>query len=648
MSIHIDFETRSAVDIWTVGAWAYAAHPSTEILCLAYAIDEGPVKILTHDDFMMHKHLGFPEEDLFWAIANRSSIAAYNAFFEQCIWQNIMVPLYGQPRVPINQWRCVMAKALSRALPRSLENCGKALNVAHQKSMAGKRVMLKIAKPKADGTWHEDPDDFQKLYQYCIDDVETERDIDNALPDLIEPEQNYWFLDQLINSRGVYVDRQAVQRAIEITKTYSDDLITTVESVSLGKLDGVSRRTAVLQWCQDKGVDINGYTKADVKAILDRADVPDVVRTVLETKLQLGKTSVKKYEAMNASVGEDGRLRDLLIYHGAATGRWAGKLVQLHNLPKGNVKDTNMAIRNMMTMDLDDLKIFYPDVMGTLSSCIRGMITATPGNDLYVADYNAIEARVVMWLASEEYGLKQFREGIDPYVNLARIIYQKRDISEAERNLGKAGILGCGYGMGAAKFLATCTAWNIPITDELAKKVVETYRATYLRVRNSWYEQENSAITTVKTGKSLGCGKVTWLMEDRVLLCRLPSGRCLAYNNAGIERTKTPWDEVKDQIVYDGLSSQTNQWEKQSTYGGKLVENITQAVARDIMAHAMLQLELRHYPIAVTVHDEIVADVPKSRNGSMEEFTKIMCDLPSWAKGCPIVAKGWIGERYRK
>jgi DNA polymerase len=652
--VHLDFETRSECNIWEAGAWVYSQHPSTQILCLAYAIDEGPVKILTYDDFLNFQHFGFPCEDLIQAIRDGALMVAHNALFEESIWVNQMVPIYGFPRIPIKQWRCTMAKALARALPRSLKDCGAALGAAIQKDNAGYRVMMKMCKPRPDGTYYEDAGDFQKLYAYCGDDVEAERCIDQMLPELTPDEQNIWFLDQLINMRGIYVDSLAIEKALEYSESFAKRLNETVSSISDGQLDGVSRRMAVLSWCNDQGVPISGYTKKDVAAVLANPDLPERVRTVLDTRVQLGKTSNAKYSSMRDSTCADGRIRDILIYHGATTGRWAGKLIQLQNLPKGNVKDTDTAIEILHQSSLDEFEIFYPDVMGTLSSCIRGMIKAAPGNKLLIADYAAIEARVVMWLAEEEYGLKQFRDfdagtGQEPYITMAQDIYNRRDIPHKgpERQLGKTTILGCGFGMGSDKFIATCASWGIPITRDIGEKAVATYRTIYPRVPRSWYAQESAAIKCVQTKQDINCGKVRWEFDGSALLCRLPSGRALVYNDPSLEYVDTPWKERKLALHFMGVESKTKSWKREHTYGGKLVENITQAVARDIMAPAMFRAECNGYSISFSVHDEIVCEVPTSF-GDVASFEKLLCILPKWAQGLPIKAKGFVSERYRK
>lgn len=661
--IHLDFETRSELNIWEVGAWAYSCHPSTEILCAAYAVDDGPILVIPKEQIRV----------LGQALPRPGAIfGAYNAFFEQAIWANIGVKRYGWPRIPIKQWRCVMAKSLARALPRSLEGVGSALNLEQQKDKTGYQTMLKLCTPnkklsqEAGRTiWNDDPRDLEILYNYCIQDVETERAVDNVLPDLTAQEQIYWFHDQLINSRGVYVDVKAIERSLEVIDLYSRNLTALVADVSQGALDKVSRRGAVLQWCADQGVNLDGYTKQDVKKALEK-ELPERVRRILETRVQLGKTSTSKYIAMKNSVGEDNRVRDLLIYHGASTGRWAGKLIQLHNLPKpkkGFVMD--MACKDLLRYDLDTFEAFYPDVMGTLSSCIRGMIIAPPGHTLAVADYNAIEARVLFWLSDEEYGINQFKNGEPIYENMANLIYDRKDITKGmqERELGKKCVLGCGYGLGYIRFVDSCAEEGLIISDALGQKAIDTYRKTYRSVTQFWYDAERSAINTVRTGGHTVCGKISWHMDGDTLLCRLPSGRDLAYNNAEIRTEIKKWKkkdangkiyyeegDAKDTLTHMSLrkveGATTTKWDRVSTYGGKLVENITQAVARDILASAIFRAEKAGFSIALHVHDEAVAEV-KDRN-LLGAFEKLLEVVPTWAQGCPVKVEGFCTERYRK
>jgi DNA polymerase bacteriophage-type len=624
--IHIDFETTSDCDIWTAGAWAYSCHPSTRILCIGLAIDDGPVILHSWTETSFMKNM-FDEE-----------YRAYNAFFEQCIWTNILVKRYGWPRIPLKQWRCVMAKACARALPRSLENCAKALNVAHQKDMAGKRTMLKLSKASYTPT----QDELEVLYAYCKADVETERDIDRALPELCPMEQSVWFLDQLINSRGVSVDLPAVTGAISLAEEHTRTLITEIKDITGNALDGVSRRLAVMNWVKKQGVKIDGYTKKDINEILTSKVLPATVRKVLETRLELGKTSVKKYEALRSATTDDGRIRDLLLYHGAQTGRWTGKLVQIQNLPRATEKVSMEGLCSYIAEgSRSSLQLLYGDnVMDWLSQAIRGMFIASPGHTMFVADYNAIEARVLFWLANDKNGLEAYRQGKDIYVDTARVIYGKQDITKAERQLGKTAVLGCGYGMGVNKFIATCANFGYPVSEQLGEKAVGAYRHLFASVPTYWHQCESAAIYAIQTKKSVGSGRLQWKLDGDVLLCQLPSGRSIAYNSATLENNR---------IKFMGQSSTTTQWEAQETYGGKLVENATQAVARDILAEALLRVERAGYKVLFSVHDEIVAEVDETdRKHSCVDFVRLIEQLPPWATGCPIKAEGFETKRYCK
>lgn len=646
--IHLDFETRSEAEIWDVGAWEYAAHPSTEILCMAYAIDDGPVKILPREHFLWN--LPCPE-DLEKAIRNDFLIMAHNAFFERCIWYHLLRNKW--VCMGLHQWRCSMAKANACALPKSLKDVGEALKLKTTKSIEGKRIMLKLSRPRKatknnSAFWHEDPEDFKKLYKYCIDDVEAERAVHRALPDLSEKEQEVWFLDQKINARGVQIDREAVDAALEIVSRYAEILNHEVVRLTGGFLDGVSRTARILKFLNYRGVHADNVQKLTIDNLL-KGELPDDVRRVLEIRRQLAKTSVKKYNAIKNATMSEPRLRDNLLYHSATTGRWGGKLVQLQNLPRGNIKDTDTCVELIKRKDLKLLEFVYGDVMGAISSSIRGMIIAKSGHDLIVADYSAIEARVLLWLADDRAGLAKYRRGEDLYVDMAKVIYIKQEeITETERWLGKKVILGCGFGMGPSKFRDSCINEGLEVSEELAEKSVRAYRSLYPGVRNLWYAQERAAIRALRhKGEVIMEGRVKWAVRGQFLVCQLPSGRSIVYYRPSIRMALAPWGEMKETIHFWGTNSQTKQFEEQRTYGGKLVENITQASARDIMAYAMLRAEEADYRIILTVHDELVAEVPNGF-GSVDEFCDIICRVDRWADGCPISAEGWRGKRYKK
>ena len=634
--IHIDFESRSRVNIWSSGAYVYASDVSTEIVCLAYAVDNEPVRVIRFADIGE-----YPLEDAFeelrgLALSPDTLFYAHNALFEQLMWRFCLQEKFDMPRMPINKWRCTAAKALSHGLPKSLKDGARAMGLKQQKETRGSCLIQRLSKPQKDGTFNEDSALMKEFEDYCAQDVETERELDHMLPELHPTEQYVWFLDQLINQRGIAVDTDAVDKCLALIDEETEILKGVIFELTDGKLDGVSRRLAVLDYFAKKGHRLPDFTKATVENAVKSGLLPPNLVAILRIRQQLGMTSTAKYKALKATTCSDGRLRDTLLYHSASTGRWGGKLVQMQNLPKGNIKDTAGAIDLIKNADLDTIKLMYGNVMGLLSSCVRGMFISAPGHDLIVSDYNAIEARVLMWFCGQEDAVKMFADGQDIYVKMA-----ERIGGGATRQLGKQAVLGCGYGMGKVKFQATCQSYGIVIDEALAEKAVTAYRTTFKNVPKMWYAQERAMKAAIETKKPITCGAVVWAMDARgrdFLYCTLPSGRRLAFHH--------PRVEGRD-IKYHTTDSMTKKYMKKDTYGGKIIENIIQAIARDIMAVAMLQAEKAGYKTVLTVHDELVSEVPEGF-GSVEDFNRIITALPAWATGCPIDAKGWRGKRYKK
>ncbi|CAB4213332.1 bifunctional 3'-5' exonuclease/DNA polymerase [uncultured Caudovirales phage] len=652
MTVHIDFETRSLVDLKQVGAWVYSEHPSTEILCMKYAIDKGPIKLW----LPLQPFPEFLAEEIEFG----NIFEAHNAFFEKAIWQNIGQPRHDFPMVPAVQWQCTAARAAYFALPRALGNCGKALGLSTVKDDDGKKVMMQLAKPNPKtGKFLDELDNLDKylqLYQYCETDVASERAISEALPQLPAFEKKVWLLDQIINSRGVPIDREAVSSALKILEEFQSRLKKEVLEITEGEIKTIGQRSKVIAWCGERGEKLTGYDKAQITQALSRVKNPKVKR-LLEIRQALGKTSTAKYEAMRNSCGKDGRIRDVLMYHGAATGRWAGKLVQFQNLPKGNIKNMPTAVDCIKLSDPDLVEMLYGNVMNFMSSAIRGMVSAPAGKLLIAADFAAIEARVLAWLSGCELMLKQFRDGADLYVDMAAKIYgiDPAQVTSDQRQLGKAAILGAGYGMGKVKFHATCLSWGINVTEELAAAAINTYRQTYREVPNFWREMDRHSLRSTRYKDN----SVYWISEraflqwewsEKFLSCKLPSGRSLNFYKPEIQPKSNDWGN-NDALTFMGEKAGKNggkSWQRVDTYGGKLVENITQAVARDLMAEAMLRIEAAGYEIILSVHDELIAEVREDSNLSVEAFEKLMSALPSWAAGCPVEAKGWVGKNYKK
>ncbi len=658
MIVHIDFESRSAVDIWEVGAWEYSVHPSTEIQCLCYAVDGGPVVLISKEDVGNPKNLMTALE----VLANNYEVQfrAHNAYFEQVMWQNIMVKRYGFPEIPTHRWVCTAAKARAMGLPGKLEKAAAAIRLPFQKDIKGKQIMLKMCKPrkpkkgesKDELLWHEDPEEYQILYEYCKQDVEVERALDHKLPDLIPQEQRVWEIDQLINMRGLCVDIPAAKTMVELVNWKKYQYNEELSKITGGKVTAGTQRDSMLTYLKEVGVNLPDLTKDTVHKAISSGTLSGVPLRVLQLRSEVAKSSVKKYERMVEAGQSDGKLRDILNYHGASTGRWSGQLVQLQNLPRGTIKDTDSAIDIITQHGWPHCEMVYPKLMETISSCIRGMLIPRPGHDMLVVDYAAIEARVVMWLANCGLGLEEFEtndrgEDVDIYVKMARRIYNDNTLTKSNkshRQLGKQAILGCGYGMGGPKFRGTCAGYGMDISEYDGQRIVNLYRETYPAIKNFWNACNQATIDAVRDpAHSHPVGQISFWYDKAsdFLFCYLPSGRRLAYYEPRIGPNRF------DQPGISYMNEINSQWVRKESYGGLLVENATQAVARDLMAYSFAELERQGYPILMHTHDEIVCEVPEGQQ-DINEMINIMCKEPKWAAGLPIKAEGFRTKRYKK
>lgn len=703
MKFHLDFETRSSLDITKVGAYCYSRHPSTQILCAVYAFEENTPELITsiHTDLEMHYSATDGRcIELFRHAFNSDTIFyAHNAFFEQCIWRNIMVERYGYPEIPIHRWRCTAAKAAAMSLPRDLEGVGLALDLPIQKDLEGNKVMKKLSKPrkatkKSGSEWYEPdefPDEFKKLYAYCITDVETERLVDQALPDLSKREQEIWFLDQEINFRGIQLDVPLIHRILSFIELTVEDLTAEFYQLTDYQVDNPSKLVVFKNWLESEGLQMLDLQAATVDYVLEHGCPSPKARRALEIRRALSKISTKKYEAMLHRVdSKDGRLRDILLYCAALTKRWGGRGVQLQNMPRGTV-DSDEVANTVIYDDYDWFRSVYSDPMSAYSSTIRGCLISGAGSDLLVCDFSSIEAVTLPWLAEQDSTLEVFRQGEDLYCHEAEHIFgRKIDKSQKyERQVGKTAVLGLGYQGGIGAFGTMARAFNVNLepayhvlwasaTEEEKEKARSAYqyylkrnekealkkpighaegyaadiikqrwRASNAYVVEFWRAIENAAINAVLLGEKQTVGKITFGMYGPYLLCKLPSGTCLSYPDAKVSNAEDPFGRKKKTLTYKTQNDQNFQYARTYTYGGKLVENITQAVSRDLLADAMIRVEKGGYPIVLHVHDEIVSEKPEGE-GSLEEFTQLMSEVPIWAEGLPLKAEGWRGKRYKK
>lgn len=652
-----DYETRSEIDLRKVGAIEYAKHPSTEILCLGTKLNKEKPELWLPSGKLSGN---FRE-----ALSDKSFVfTAHNALFEYCI-THFVLPKYlsGNEKqlvldLPIERFKCTAAKAAACALPRSLEESGIALNLPIKKNMDGRRLMLKYSKPrpqykknKTGLKYYNDEFELYSIYDYCLTDVEAEGLLDDRLPDLSPFEQKVWISNQKMNLRGVQIDIPSVKKILKLSNEHLEVLQNSVSEITNGELDSVLKVKATLEWLDSRGFEYTDLRADTVKAALEDDTLPKGVRQVLEIRQAVSKTSNKKYSAMLTRAGSDGRVRDLTMYHAASTGREGGRGMQIQNLPRGTIKNPNLAIDIIKTCDtIKDFEMFYSSPANVFSSCIRGMVTASPNHELLVSDFNAIECRVLQWFADNKEALDDFNKGVDRYKKLASLIFNVpiEFIDDDQRFVGKQGELGSGYGLGWKKFILMCAQYGRHITDEIAKKTIDAYRENNKQVVELWGNVEDAAIKAVQNkGNICTTNRTTWYYENKFLWCELPSKRRLAFYNPTIKNEKTPWGEFRPRLYYWRANPKTKKWESCGTYGGSLVESICQATARDITVWSIRQAEKHGYKFLFQVHDEIICEKLIGES-THEEFNRILLQKPDWAKDLPIKAGGWKGLRYKK
>lgn len=631
MIVSVDFETRSAVDLRKTGVYIYADDPSTDVWCMAYAFDDEEPKVWTPGD-----PIDVRLEDY---IVEGGKLRAWNSSFERVIWNKIMVPRYNWPRTGASQWFCTMAQASAMGLPRALGQAADVLGVEQQKDKSGQALMMRMARPRRtnpDGShvWWDTSDKMAALISYCKQDVRTEIAVAERLVEMDQQERQVFLLDQRINDRGVMLDRDLLNRVRVLADNSKEEIDAEIARLTKGKVTGATKGVDLVKWLNSYGVPTKSVDKQHVAALLARDDLHPVIRKVLELRQDGAKSSTAKLDSMENAAGPDDRMRGLLVYHGAATGRWSGKLVQPQNFPRPAKKQDEL---NEIIAKLKRGESVADHGAGTqiASDLLRSMLIAKPGHRLLFADYSAIEARVLAWLAGQSDLVDDFVQGRDAYKSMAAVVFEKSasDVTPEERQIGKALTLGCGYQMSGKRF-----AEFAGIDTDLALRAVAAYREKNDRIVAYWRDTEELFLETGRQAEANG---------ETYMRVPLASGRCLTYHNPRIVPRKTPWGEPRDTLQVDTLNSMTRQWTHQFMWGGLCVENVVQATARDLMAGAMMRLEMAGYPVVMSVHDEIICEVPAER-GVLAEMIELMVEVPAWAKGCPIAAEGKAGLRYEK
>lgn len=707
--VTLDFETRSTVPFGrakgSVTAYQYARHPETDIWCLAYALNDGPVRDWGPWDFQ-----AFPD-DLVDALLDGWTFEAHNAGFEYCIWNYILVPRYGVPPLPFDQMDCTAARASIMALPRALGGAGAAMGLDVQKDDEGSRLMMRMAKPRKprkdedpDGLyWWDDQPRRQRLLAYCRQDVEAERALSKVLRHMTADARDMWLHDHKTNFRGVQVDTEFAIRAKRVMgaveSRYRDHLAT----VTGGEVTSVTQVAQMKAWLERQGVEADALDKTSVIHLLNDSTIPEAAKTVLEIRQEAGKSSVAKLDRFISLTSEDGRMRENFLYHAANTGRFGGKGAQLQNLPsRGGLswRDAERVIQLVTETDdpewaADRIELLYGSVPTALSSCLRACIVAPPGKNLFVADYSNIEGRVAAWLGGEKWKIQAFKDydagtGPDLYkVTAAQILGSVPEkVDKTQRNvLGKVPELALGFGGGVGAFQSMAKIYNVDMADYwgiiqdalaatyidrawinwdkfgmksgimqdewLASEAVKVaWRARHPGIVRCWYDAEECAIQALENpgqwftfagGKcSFGATRIGGVS---FLISRLPNGRRLYRADAKL-KTAMKFGKAASQISFMGVDSVTKQWVRMSTYGGDLFQSFVQGIACDIMCNGWRQVEADGFDVVLSVHDEVGAEADEDR--PLEEFIAGMVRLPEWADGCPVSAAGYKAQRYRK
>lgn len=652
--LSIDIETRSSVDIGKAGAYKYAQSPDFEILLFAYQWNNDPVKIID---------LKNGEELSCWlmqALTDPSVIKhAYNAAFE---WYCLNRAGY---ETPVDQWHCTMAHGLYCGYTAGLDATGKAIGLPQdkQKLTTGRALIRYFCVPckptKTNGgriwnqPWH-DTDKWNLFKEYCCQDVVTEHEILKRL-DLFpmpEEEERLWQMDVLMNAYGVRVDTELIEGALYIDQISAQRL--TDEAIKLTGLDNPNSTAQLLKWLQDNGTEADNLQKATVSELLSGIN-PNKVRRMLEIRQQLGKTSIKKYVAMDTACGEGDRVRGLTQYYGAnRTGRWAGRLVQMQNLPRNYLKTLDYARNLVKAKNYDGVKILYGNVPDTLSQLIRTAFIPSFGHKFVVADFSAIEARVIAWLAGEQWVNEVFATHGRIYEATASQMFgvpveriTKGNQEYSLRQKGKVATLALGY-QGGTSALIAMGALQMGLTEEELPDIVQRWRQANPRIKGLWYAIENAALAVMETAQPQGINGLIFALEGDLvygqsfLTVRLPSGRKLFYPKPFLKENRFE----KMAVHYYTVGQQTRKWEVTSTYGGKMVENIVQAIARDCLAVTLERIAAKGLQVVFHVHDEVIIDAPMET--TVEEICGLMAEPILWAPGLVLKGAGFESMYYMK
>lgn len=639
--LSIDLETYSSVDLGKSGVYKYAESEDFEILLFAYSINDGEVKVM---DLASGEII--PEEILSALSDENVEKWAFNANFER-----VCLSRFLGKRLKPQGWYCTMIWSAYLGLPLSLEKVGEVLKLDKQKMNEGKALIRYFSIPckptKTNGMRtrnlpHHDLEKWSTFKEYNQRDVETEMAIKKKLSAFPIPQsewENYW-IDQNINDRGILIDESLVDSAIKFDEILREENMD--RAIELTGLENPNSPLQLKEWLNKKGLEIDSLAKKDVESALNNAE--GNIKEVLELRQELSKSSVRKYDAMKNVKGKDNRARGLIQFYGAnRTGRYSGRLIQVQNLRRNNLKDLELARSLVKNRDYETMEILYESPSDILSQLIRTAFIPREGTRFIISDFSAIEARVLAWLAGEQWVLDAFENGEDIYCRTASrmfgVLVEKHGVNGHLRQKGKIATLACGY-QGALGALKAMGGIEMGLSEDELQSIVDSWREANPNIVSLWWDIDSVVKRVVKTRTKEKYKSLVISYEKGILFIELPSKRRLAYPKTKIGMNRFGGESV----VYEGVVL-GNKWDKIESYGGKFVENIVQAIARDILAEAMMRLEEKGFNIVMHIHDEVVIE---SDSSSIEEVNQIMSVVPEWADGLILDADGFESEFYKK
>ena len=648
--IGIDIETYSSVDLAACGVYKYAEAPDFAVLLFAYCVDSGAVRCV---DIAQGETL---PDDIRQALTDREVVkTAFNANFERvCLSRFLGMPqgCYLDP----SQWKCTMVGAARMGLPLNLGECAKVLHLEEGKMEEGRALIRYFSKPDRNGRRKMPSDSWDRwetFKAYNIRDVEVEQQILTRVRRLEETDfdRRLWVADARINDRGVLIDRGFVAAARRMDEEYKAALLE--EAKEITGMDNPNSPAQIKEYLhKTTGFPVSKIDKSSLDAWEDKLEYWPKARRMIAIRRELGKTSNKKYTAMLGCACADGRIRGLLQYYGAArTGRWAGRLVQVQNLPQNHISDLDGARETVRRDDMDDVELCYGSVTQVLSELIRTAFVAPEGKTFHVCDFSAIEARVIAWLAGEKWVLDVFRDGGDVYCATASQMFgvpvEKHGRNAHLRQKGKIAVLALGYG-GGVSALEAMGGSRMGLTEEEEKDIVQKWRRSNPKIVSLWDRVERAAVNALRSGREITVNRgITIAKQWGCLTVRLPSGRTLVYPRARVGfETGDGWRGDHEVIEYEGVNQTTRKWQMTRTYGGKLTENIVQAIARDILGEVILKAEQWNLDVVFHVHDEIIVEA--DRGTPLELVESLFDEEIEWARGLPLKGAGYTTPYYKK